>query len=129
MRLITADEWNEMKKPAEAAIKADDLCIIRRCGNLYCYCNTREDSNFIVIFSSQYSIKNIKSLFKFLVFLHMEYRIDYITVNSVPKRYAIMQKLFPDWADCGIDKYNRQTLIFHLSDDIIHRLKERISDE
>jgi hypothetical protein len=129
MKLFTPFQWNQLSKPSEAYIEADWNCICAKINNLYCYCNTTNSSNVIVIFSDKYNISNIRSLYKFLVYLY-NININYITVSCKPERYKIMQHIFRDYcADAGIEKgRNYQMLYFHLCSESVKLLK-RLSSE
>jgi hypothetical protein len=129
MRMLTSSQWNKLDKPKEAQIKADYWSICAKIGNVYCYCNTKDECNFIVVYSNVSDIKNIKSIYKFMIFLY-DININYITVTCKPGRYKIMQHIFHGYcADGGtIAENGYQELYFHLCPESVETLR-RLSNE
>lgn len=90
--------WNLMHKPAEVNYTATAGDIIYKIDNLYCCCQVNhgdvKDVNNIIIYSKVYNIRNIKSMFKFIIILKQLHGIDYIRVESSHNRYKLFKEIF-----------------------------------
>lgn len=126
---LSYKEWNEIpNKDDEVNITLNKNDIVYKINNLWCACETKNESNNILVFSDVFTIDNIKAMLMFVYILGTKENIEYITVTSSPNRYNIFKKIFYKYGAFPPTENNRDCLYFHLTKECLDSVYEHIKN-